>query len=151
LLIKGLPPLVVILWLVRRAHDREAAFYVGHLARLRDPQLITEGELAVLASGSRRAAARWSVGRRGYLTVRRLQRAQARLAVELSRASYEVSDGSVDRRAEEVREQREALVALGHREATAAPRTWRQTASTAATTVVAIAVLWVALASLGGA
>lgn len=151
LLIKGLPPLVVILWLVRRAHDREAAFYVGHLARLRDPQLITEGELAVLASGSRRAAARWSVGRRGYLTVRRLQRAQARLAVELSRASYEVSDGSVDRRAEEVREQRKALVALGHREATAAPRTWRQTASTAATTVVAIAVLWVALASLGGA
>lgn len=151
LLVKGLPPLVVIVWLVRRAHDREAAYYVGQLARLSDPELITAGELPVLASGSRRGAARWKAGRRGYLTVRRLQRAQARLAVEMSRASCEVSDGSVETRTEDVREQRKALAAVGLREATAPPRTWRQTASTVATTVVAIAVLWVALASLGGA
>ena len=151
LLIKGLPPLVGIVWLVRRAHDREAAYYVGHLARLNDPELITARELPVLASGSRRAAARWNAGARGYLTVRRLQRAQARLAVEMSRASCAVSDGSVGLRAQDVREQRTALAALGLREATAAPRSWRQTASTVATTVVAVAVLWVALASLGGA
>ena len=151
LLIKGLPPLVGILWLVRRAHDREVAYYVGLLARLGDPAVITAGELPVLASGSRRAAARWTAGPRGYLTVRRLQRAQARLAVELSRASCAVSDGSVDLRTQDVRERRKALAALGLREATAAPRSWRQNASTLATTVVAIAVLWVALASLGGA
>ena len=151
LLVKGLPPLVGIVWLVRRTHDREAAYYVGHLARLNDPELITAGELPVLAAGGRRAAARWKAGRRGYVTVRRLQRAQARLAVEISRASREVSDGSVQQRTAEVRVQRRALAALGLREATAPPRTWRQTASTVATTVVAIAVLWVALASLGGA
>jgi hypothetical protein len=33
----------------------------------------------------------------------------------------------------------------------AGPRTWRHTASTVVTTVVAIAVLWVALSALGGA
>jgi hypothetical protein len=151
LLVKGLPPLAGIVWLVRRAHDREAAYYVGHLARLSDPELITAGELPVLAAGSRRAAARWNAGRRGYATVRRLQRAQARLAVEMSRATCEASDGSMDLRTADVREQRKALAALGLREATAPPRSWRQTASTVATTVVAIAVLWVALASLGGA
>lgn len=151
LLVKGLPPLIGILWLVRSAHDREAAYYVGHLARLNDPALITEAELAVLGSGSRRAAARWSAGPRGFLPVRRLQRAQARLAVELSRASCAVSDGSVDRLVGEVREQRRALVASGHPEAVAAPRSWRQRASTVATVVLAIAVLWVALSALGGA
>ncbi|MET0422226.1 MAG: PrsW family intramembrane metalloprotease, partial [Actinoplanes sp.] len=58
LLLKGLPPLLLILLLVRHVHDREADFYVGRLATLRDPELITPGELAVLGSGSRRAAAR---------------------------------------------------------------------------------------------
>jgi RsiW-degrading membrane proteinase PrsW (M82 family) len=151
LLVKGLPPLVGILWLVRRAHDREAAYYVGLLAGLRDPSLITDNELAVLGSGSRRAAARWQAGAKAFLTVRRLQRAQAQLAVELSRATRGVSDGSVDRRRAEVLEQRKNLEALGRDEAAAAPRTWRQTASTVATTVLAIAVVWAAVSSLGGA
>ena len=80
-----------------------------------------------------------------------MQRAQARLAVELSRAAGSVSDGSVRRRCDEVRKQRRILVAMGHPEAIGAPRSWRQTASTVATTVLAVAVLWAALSSLGGA
>ena len=151
LLVKGLPPLIGILWLVRRAHDREATYYVGLLAGLRDPAVITDGELAVLGSGARRAAARWQAGRRGYRTVRRLQRAQAQLAVELSRAGRGLAEGRLPQRRAEVLQRRADLAVLGWTEALAAPRTWRQTASTIAATVVAIAVLWVALAALGGA
>jgi RsiW-degrading membrane proteinase PrsW (M82 family) len=158
LLLKGLPPLLLILLLVRRAHDREADFYVGHLATLRDPELITEGELAVLGSGSARAAARRhagaAAGRAGQQAVRRLQRAQARLAVELSRAALEegvpTPTEETGSRCDEIREQRTLLRGLGHPEAIAGPRSWRHTASTIVTTFVAIAVLWVALSALGG-
>lgn len=155
LLLKGLPPLVLILLIVRRVHDKEADYYVSHLAMLCDPELITEGELAVLGSGSRRAAARRHAGaragRQAHKAVRRLQRAQARLAVELSRASADVSDGSTGTRCVEIRIERGVLIGLGHPEAVAGPRMWRHTASTVVTTVVAIAVLWVALSALGGA
>jgi RsiW-degrading membrane proteinase PrsW (M82 family) len=148
LLLKGLPPLLLILLLVRHVHDREADFYVGQLAGLRDPELITTGELAVLGSGSRRAAARRhagaQAGRRARVAVRRLQHAQARLAVELSR-------GSGGSRHDEVRHQRKVLIRLGHPDAVAGPRSWRHTASTVGFVVVAIAVLWVALSALGGA
>jgi protease PrsW len=150
LVLKGLPPLLLILWLVRYAHDREAAYYVGQLATLRDPELITESEMKVLVSGSARASARRlageSAGHAGRHAVRRLQRAQARLAVELSRGSPAGSLGF-----EPVRIQRKVLSGLGHPEAIAGPRSWRHTASTIVTTVVAIAVLWVALSALGGA
>jgi hypothetical protein len=155
LLLKGLPPLLLILLLVRHVHDGEAEYYVGQLATLRDPELITEGELEMLGSGSRRAAARRHAaaraGRPARRAVRRLQRAQARLAVELSRASAEVSDGSTGSRCDEIRGQRAVLRGLGHPEAIAGPRSWRHTASTVVTTAVAIAVLWVALSALGGA
>jgi hypothetical protein len=90
LVFKGLPPLLLILLLVRAAHDREADFYTAQLAALRDPELITEAELVILRSGPRRAEARrharLRAGHRAHAAVRRLQRAQARLAVELSRA-----------------------------------------------------------------
>ncbi|WP_328464244.1 PrsW family intramembrane metalloprotease [Actinoplanes sp. NBC_00393] len=149
LVFKGLPPLLLILFLVRRAHDQEAAYYVAKLATLRDPELITTAELRVLGSGSRRAAARRyaaaRAGRRGRTAVRRLQRAQARLAVELSRAS-----GSATADCAEVRVQRAVLIDLGHPEAVEGTRSWRHTASTVGTTAVAIAVLWVALSALGG-
>jgi RsiW-degrading membrane proteinase PrsW (M82 family) len=151
LVVKGLPPLVLILLLVRSAHDREADYYVAQLATLGDPELITEAELGVLKSSARRASARRRAGRRGFLAVRRLQRAQARLAVELSRASGSVSDGSVGRWCDEVREQRRILVGMDHPEAISAPRSWQQTASSVATTVLVVAVLWAALSSLGGA
>ncbi|MFC7535286.1 PrsW family intramembrane metalloprotease [Actinoplanes sp. GCM10030250] len=144
LVFKGLPPLLLILYLVRRAHDREAAYYVGKLAELRDPALITDGELLVLGSGSRRAAARRHAaaraGRRARSAVRRLQRAQARLAVELSRAT----EPEVRHHAE-VRKHRAVLEQLGHPEAVEGDRTWRHTVSTVGTTAVAIGVLWVAL------
>ena len=155
LVLKGLPPLVLILLLVRHLHDREADYYVGQLATLRDPELITEGELRVLGSGAGRAAARRHAaaraGRRAHQAVRELQRGQARLAVELSRASAEVSDGSAGSRCDEIRAQRAVLRRLGHPEAIAGPRSWRHTASTIGTTALAIAVLWVALSALGGA
>ncbi|HEX5199747.1 MAG TPA: PrsW family intramembrane metalloprotease [Actinoplanes sp.] len=147
LLLKGLPPLLLILLLVRRAHDREADYYVRRLGTLRDPEVITDDELTVLRSGSARAAARRYAGERagraGRRAVRRLQSAQARVAVELSRDAVPGYD--------DIREQRKALRELGHPEAITGPRSWRHTASTVVTTAVAIAVLWVALSALGGA
>ncbi|WP_433372944.1 PrsW family intramembrane metalloprotease [Actinoplanes sp. CA-142083] len=146
LLLKGLPPLLLILLLVRRAHDREADYYVERLGTLRDPEVITPAEIAVLRSGSARAAARRFAGERvghaGRRAVRRLQSAQARLAVALSR------DAASNR--DEILEQRRVLRELGHPEAITGPRSWRHTASTIVTTAVAIAVLWVALSALGG-
>lgn len=62
LLLKGLPPLLLILLLVQHLHDREAAYYIGQLAALRDSDLITEGELVVLGSGAGRSAARRTRG-----------------------------------------------------------------------------------------
>jgi RsiW-degrading membrane proteinase PrsW (M82 family) len=151
LVFKGLPPLLLILWLVRRAHDREAAYYVAKLATLRDPALITDQELRVLGSGSRRAAARRhaaaQAGRGARATVRRLQRAQARLAVDLSRAPAEAPETTA---ASEVRAHRARLEELGHPEAVEGVPSWRHTASTVTTTAVAIAVVWVALSALGG-
>ncbi|AEV81146.1 hypothetical protein ACWT_0132 [Actinoplanes sp. SE50] len=150
---KGLPPLLLILFLVRRAHDREAEYYVARLAGLGDPEVITEAELHALGSGARRAAARRHAGdragRRARSAVRRLQRAQARLAVELSRTSQPLPQ--TDHHHGEVRHHRATLQALGHPEAVEGVRTWRHTASTVGTAAVAIAVLWVALSALGGA
>ncbi|WP_436524862.1 PrsW family intramembrane metalloprotease [Actinoplanes sp. HUAS TT8] len=149
---KGLPPLLLILWLVRRAHDREAEYYVERLKTLDDPEVITEGELRALGSGSRRAAARRHAaeraGRKARATVRRLQRAQARLAVELSRAPEQANQ---DQHHLDVRRHRATLIAMGHPEAVEGARSWRHTASTVVTAAVAIAVLWVALSALGGA
>ncbi|MEU4621015.1 PrsW family intramembrane metalloprotease [Actinoplanes sp. NPDC023801] len=155
LLFKGLPPLLLVLYLVRRAHDREAAYYVGILATVRERDLITEEELRVLGSGSRRGAARRHAaaraGRKARAAVRRLQRAQAGLAVELSRAEAGIPDEATPARAAEVREHRATLAALGHPEAVEGTRSWRHTASTLGTVAVAIAVVWVALSALGGA
>jgi protease PrsW len=155
LLLKGLPPLVLILLIVRRVHDKEADYYVGQLAAVGDPELITDGELAVLGSGSRRASARRHAKARAgppaHTAVRRLQRAQARLAVELSREEGPPDEGlRPEGPCAEIRRQRAALVGLGHPEAVTGPRSWLHTASTAITTTVAIAVLFVALSALGG-
>jgi RsiW-degrading membrane proteinase PrsW (M82 family) len=149
LLLKGLPPLVLILLIVRRVHDNEADYYVAQLADVGDDELITNGELEVLGSGARRAAARRharaQAGPPAHAAVRRLQRAQAHLAVELSRESLSTAHPR-----DEIRRQRAVLVGLGHPEAVSGPRSWRHTASTAITTAVAIAVLFVALSALGG-
>jgi len=151
LVLKGLPPLLLIVLLVRAAHDREADYYAAQLAELDDPELITADELNALKSGSRRASARWHArsraGFRARTAVRRLQRAQARLAVEVSRGTPDLS-----RWCHEVRRQRRILAALGHPEASApeGKGPWRRTASTVFTTALAVAVLWAAISTLGG-
>jgi len=151
LVFKGLPPLLLILVLVRAAHDREAEYYAAQLGKLTDRELITPDELEVLRSSSRRATARWHArtraGLRARAAVRRLQRAQARLAVELSRGTIDL-----DRWHHEVRRQRRILGVLGHPEAIApeGKGPWRRTASAVFTTALAIAVLWAAISTLGG-
>jgi protease PrsW len=156
LVFKGLPPLLLILLLVRAAHDREADYYTAQLAALRNPELITDGELAVLRSGARRAEARRHArvraGFKGHAAVRRLQRAQARLAVELSRAGPGApNDAAVARRCAEVREQRAVLAGLGIPGAVADDwRGWRRRAENVLAVAVAVAVLWAALSALGG-
>jgi RsiW-degrading membrane proteinase PrsW (M82 family) len=154
LVFKGLPPLLLILLLVRSAHDHEADYYTGQLSALDDPSLITEGELAVLRSGPRRAQARrharLRAGYKAQAAVRRLQRAQARLAVELSRAQ-QTGDAPGECWGDEVRKQRTILAAFGLPEATGpGDGSWRRRADTVLAVVVAIAVLWVALTALGG-
>ncbi|MFI5495310.1 PrsW family intramembrane metalloprotease [Actinoplanes sp. NPDC051859] len=151
LVLKGLPPLLLIWLLVRAAHDREADYYTAQLATLDDPELVTPTELDALRSGSRRASARWharvQAGLRARAAVRRLQRAQARLAVEISRGTPDLS-----RWCREVRRHRRTLTRLGHPEAVvpAGRGPWRRTASAAFSTALALAVLWAAVSALGG-
>jgi RsiW-degrading membrane proteinase PrsW (M82 family) len=87
LLLKGIPALVVVLLLVRSAGRREAGYYLRRLVG--DPRVATERELAALATGGTRLAARrlgyQRGGRRLARCVGQLQRAQARLALDLSR------------------------------------------------------------------
>jgi protease PrsW len=89
LIVKGAPALVLIALLVRSASGREADFYVGTLLTLGDPRIISTREVAALRTGRRRVAARRYAyarsGRVGKKGVRDLQRAQAALALDLSR------------------------------------------------------------------
>jgi RsiW-degrading membrane proteinase PrsW (M82 family) len=119
LLAKGIPPLLMILLLVRSARHREADFYIQQLADLDDPDIATPTELHVLSMGHLRANARrhayGRAGTAGRRAVRRLQRAQARLAVAVSRTD----PVAADRWRTEVLAQRNRLRALGHPEAAA--------------------------------
>ncbi len=114
LLVKGIPALVVVLALVRSARHREADYYARMLTDADDPRLATPAEIEALCSPAARSAARRAgyarAGWRGARAVRRLQAAQARLAVELSRG-YE--SGPVARRRQEVLVARRRLAALG--------------------------------------
>lgn len=182
LLLKGLPPLILVLLLIRSAHDREVDYYVGQLAALDDHEVVTPRELRALRSGARRAGARWHAraraGRQAHRAVRRLQRAQARLAVALSRAQVgavsagpgtSVSPGlspglgavssagrlrgAVRRRRAEVLRQRRELIRLGHPEAYAPadrPGPWRRAAGRIGLCALAVAVVWAAVSALGG-
>jgi protease PrsW len=86
LLVKGIPAFVVILALVRSAGHREATYYGRVLADLNDERIATPAEIEALATPAGRVAARRvPTGRQGSVAVARLQRAQAQLAVELSR------------------------------------------------------------------
>ncbi len=124
LLLKGIPALLMIVFAVRAASGSEADFYLAELVG--DPEIATAKELAALRSGRRRMAARRygyaRCGRPGSDAVRRLQKAQAKLAVERSRGG---ADAGPLRDA--VLMQRKRLVAMRHPEASAPPerrRAW---------------------------
>lgn len=116
-LAKGLPALVMIGLLIQAARRGEAAYYGHELSVLADRRFATPAEIEALGSPLRRSAARRyaydRVGRRGARAVRRLQRAQARLAVELSRG------GARPARYTDVLTARRQLDWCGHPEAVA--------------------------------
>jgi RsiW-degrading membrane proteinase PrsW (M82 family) len=113
LLLKGIPALLVGVVLIVAAEQREADYYAAMLAALADPRVATPDEIRALISPMRRFAARrharlrlgWAGGR----AVRRLQRAQARLAVAVARDPA----AEVTRRRREVLTRRHHLLALG--------------------------------------
>jgi hypothetical protein len=160
LLVKGIPPLIMILVMVRSARHREADYYVAQLSALDDPEVATGAELHALSTGHLRACARrYAHGRagiRGRSAVRRLQRAQARLAVELSRLGQppDMTSPRLARWYRETLRQRRLLVAMGHAEGAAIPhrhgtaRAWLVSVSLA---VLFVAGAWLGISSLGGA
>ena len=167
LLLKGVPPLLAILLLVRSARGREADYYTTHLVALGDPRVITPAEVRVLCRSRLRAEARrYAHGRAGISGrrgVRQLQRAQARLAVELSRAGYgpprepavraaALADAAVHRCYGEVLAQRARLIALAHPEALAPHqrRTLVRRWVNGVLALLAVFVVWAAIRSLGG-
>ncbi|MDR7280213.1 PrsW family intramembrane metalloprotease [Catenuloplanes atrovinosus] len=157
LVVKGIPPLLLVAYLVRVAHGREAEYYVSLLAGLDDPAIATEAELRALGSGRRRAAARGlahrRAGFRGRRAVRRLQQAQARLAVALSRAEGGGATTAVRRWTREVRAHRARLTRLGHAEALAPERrggTVRGVFTAAGAVGMFMMIVWAAIAALGG-
>jgi hypothetical protein len=89
MLLKGLPALAVGVTLVVAAERREADYYAAMLAGLADHKVATPEEIAALVSPRKRVAerrvARLRLGWAGARAVRRLQLAQARLAVAVSR------------------------------------------------------------------
>lgn len=132
LVLKGLPGLVVVLYLASAAMRREIAYYSDLLTLVNDSRLITADEAKALVRGRTRLAARRHArslgGLRAAVAVRRLQRTQARFIVELSRsldgrdpASREASPKETAdrrttvlvRRRHEVLDARERLRALG--------------------------------------
>lgn len=123
LLAKGIPPLVAILLLVRRVRHREADYYTEQLAALDDPDIATPAELRVLSLGHLRANARRyayaQAGGPGRRAVRRLQRAQASLALALSRAQVTHDPTAVSHWHDQVLRRRARLRKLGHPEAVA--------------------------------
>jgi hypothetical protein len=127
LLLKGVPVLIMVLLLAHPARLSEGDYYANALAAVDDPRVVTPTELAIIGSPARRAAARRAAqaraGAAADRAVRRLQQAQARLAVQLSRGPAE--DGSLTSAsaaaARDVLRTRHELVALGLR----TPRTRR--------------------------
>jgi RsiW-degrading membrane proteinase PrsW (M82 family) len=86
--VKGLPALLLLLALLQRAQRADSGVFLPALAAVGTPLVATDGEIAALADRRSRArarrAARATAGRSGARAVRRLQRAQADLAVALT-------------------------------------------------------------------
>lgn len=128
LVVKGIPALVVILALVKVAGEGEGEYYARTLSELDDPRVATPAELDVLRSPGARAAARRGAaargGRRGARAVSRLQRAQAGLAVALSRRD----DTHEYWRAEVLRARRELATLDSRAAAPVSARRWAEAA-----------------------
>jgi RsiW-degrading membrane proteinase PrsW (M82 family) len=90
--VKGLPALLLLLALLQRAQRADSGVFVPALAAVGNPLVATDGEIAALADRRSRVrarrAARATGGRSGSRAVRRLQRAQADLAVALSEGDH---------------------------------------------------------------
>ena len=86
--VKGLPALLLLLALLQRAQRADSRVFLPALAAVGNPLVATDAEIAALADrrsrGRARRAARSTGGRSGGRAVRRLQRAQADLAVALT-------------------------------------------------------------------
>jgi RsiW-degrading membrane proteinase PrsW (M82 family) len=86
--VKGLPALLLLLALLQRAQRADSGVFLPALAAVGNPLVATDGEIAALADRRSRArarrAARSTGGRPGARAVRRLQRAQADLAVAVT-------------------------------------------------------------------
>jgi hypothetical protein len=82
---------VAVLLILRAARRHEAAYYTELLTGV-EPSVVAPGELDALVTRRSRSAARHYAFTRSGMTaersVRRLQRAQSRLAVEISRFGY---------------------------------------------------------------
>lgn len=141
-LLKGTPALLVAIVLVVAAERREAGIYAATLSGFGEPQACTEDEIVELISPRRRHAARRQardrLGWTGARAVRRLQRAQARLAVALTRAGNPRFHGEVPARYRDVLDRRADLRELSH---SAGGRSPRRTSLAAAAIVVLEAAL----------
>ncbi|WP_018349587.1 PrsW family intramembrane metalloprotease [Longispora albida] len=172
LIVKGLPGLLLVAAMVNTARRSEAAYYSATLAGLDDPGLCTTGEIRTLCHARSRAAARRHAKARGgfkaAILVRRLQYAQARLAVALSRAAgspagtvYDHLSArfrdpaiAVERREQEVRTLRGKLLGLGISDAAAPVHHkgvhWTRLALTTVLVIAGSVLLAVIIRRLGG-
>jgi protease PrsW len=147
LLVKGIPALMVGAVLLVAAERREADYYGGMLAGLGDPRIATPEEITSLVSPRRRLAARRRarirLGSAGARALGRLQRAQAQLAVAISRDP----GAEVLRRRRDVLVRRHQLIALGIRGSGRRPSTLVASGMLAAEILgLSLVVLGVALA-----
>ncbi len=114
--IKGIPALVVGAILLLAAERREIDYYSALLAGLGDPRMATPDEIRALVSPRRRFAARRRardrLGLAGVRATRRLQRAQAQLAVALARDPFREPGPEVRHRRRDVLGRRHQLMAL---------------------------------------
>jgi hypothetical protein len=94
----------MILAMAKAAGSQEADYYARILDELADPRTATHAEITALVSPGSRATARRDAARlagwRGAVAVHRLQRAQAGLAVRLSREGAGPGPAGLDRYAE---------------------------------------------------
>jgi RsiW-degrading membrane proteinase PrsW (M82 family) len=113
--VKGLPLLLFVVIAVRLAHERERRWLRSALSTELGTDVLTDDELAVLLSPSRRRRARRAIreraGERAARLLRRLQREQVNLAMVRSRVASDADPALLRQRAM-CRSLRDALDAI---------------------------------------